>query len=108
MPVEEVAVYIAKHKAEAVKASLNRQQRQLPILAADTIVVLNKRIIGKPKDREDAVEILQSLSGNHHKVITGVVISYKDKLICFSDITDVEFHDLSKAQIEFYVDKNLL
>ena len=100
-----VAVYIAKHKAEAVKASLNRQQRQLPILAADTIVVLNKRIIGKPKDREDAVEILQSLSGNHHKVITGVVISYKDKLICFSDITDVEFHDLSKAQIEFYVDK---
>ena len=105
MPVEEVAVYIAKHKAEAVKASLNRQQRQLPILAADTIVVLNKRIIGKPKDREDAVEILQSLSGNHHKVITGVVISYKDKLICFSDITDVEFHDLSKAQIEFYVDK---
>lgn len=105
LPVEEVAVYIAKHKAEAVKASLNNEQKQLPILAADTIVVLGNRIIGKPKSREDAIEILQSLSGNHHKVITGVVISYIDQLVAFSDTTDVQFHELTKEQIEFYIDK---
>src|SRR6266542_2507758 len=64
LPVQEVAVYIARHKAEAVKATLNAENEKRIILAADTIVVLNERIIGKPKDREDAVEILQALSGN--------------------------------------------
>ncbi|HXL58827.1 MAG TPA: Maf family nucleotide pyrophosphatase [Chitinophagaceae bacterium] len=105
MPVEEVPVYIAQHKAEAVKQSLSNTKKQLPILAADTIVVLNEKIIGKPKNRNEAISILMSLSGNKHKVITGVVILSNDKIVSFADTTDVTFHQLAKKEIEFYVDK---
>lgn len=102
LPVQEIAIHIARNKALAIQHSNNRN---IPILAADTIVVLQNEIIGKPKDREDAVKILSRLSGNHHKVITGVVILKGDKEISFADVTDVEFHSLTQAQIEFYVDK---
>jgi septum formation protein len=99
---EEVAVYIARNKAIAV------QQKRNPgeiILAADTIVVLNDNIIGKPVHREEAITILLALSGEKHKVVTGVVIRKDEEEISFADITEVEFHDLSIEQIEFYVDK---
>ncbi|HXL56182.1 MAG TPA: Maf family protein [Chitinophagaceae bacterium] len=105
MPVKEVPVYIAQHKAEVVKQSLNNTHRQLPILAADTIVVLNEKIIGKPKVRGEAISILTSLSGNKHKVITGVVILCDHKIISFQDTTEVIFHRLTTKEIEFYVDK---
>jgi septum formation protein len=98
----EIAVHIAKNKALAVKESDNIT---IPILAADTIVVLQNEIIGKPKDREDAISILTKLSGNKHQVITGVVILTGDKEIAFADVTEVEFHHLTQTQIEFYIDK---
>jgi septum formation protein len=104
----EIAVYIAKNKALAIRKLLEGSEnppRVIPILAADTIVVLQNEIIGKPKNREDAINILTRLSGNHHKVITGVVILDGDNEISFADTTDVEFHALTKEQIEFYVDK---
>jgi septum formation protein len=103
--IEEVPVYIAKNKAETVKNSLDLTRRQMPILAADTIVVLDEKIIGKPKDRNEALNILTSLSGNRHKVITGVVILTDHHLISFEDTTEVIFHGLTKNEIEFYVDK---
>ena len=102
LKVDEVAVHIARNKALAV------QDKVTPgsvILAADTIVVLNNRIIGKPKDREDALSILNALAGKMHAVITGVVIRQQEKEIAFADTTDVLFHELSREQIEFYVDK---
>jgi septum formation protein len=102
LKVDEVAVHIARNKALAV------QDIVAPgaiVLAADTIVVLNTRIIGKPKNREDALSILSDLAGNKHAVITGVVIRQYEKEIAFADKTDVLFHDLSSEQIEFYVDK---
>jgi len=102
LSVEEIAIHIAKNKALAVKQANNIS---IPILAADTIVVLNNRVIGKPKDREDAIDILSDLSGQKHFVITGVVIIYGDEEISFADKTEVTFHTLSKAQIEFYIDK---
>ncbi|MFM2326309.1 MAG: hypothetical protein RIR31_511, partial [Bacteroidota bacterium] len=102
LPVQEIAVHIARNKALAIKQSNNIN---IPILAADTIVVLQSEIIGKPKDRDDAVNILSRLAGNHHKVITGVVLLNGDEEISFADVTDVAFHPLTKAQIEFYVDK---
>jgi septum formation protein len=105
MAIEEIPVYIAKNKAEKVKRSLDITNRQIPILAADTIVVLDKKIIGKPKDRNEAINILTSLSGNKHKVITGVVILSEQDLISFEDTTEVVFHQLAKNEIEFYVDK---
>lgn len=103
--VEEAAIHIAHNKAEAVKQILTEEQKQQTILAADTIVVLNNKIIGKPKDRNDAVEILISLSGEKHLVITGVVILNSHKTISFADTTEVTFNHLTKDQIEFYVDK---
>ena len=102
LKVEEVAIHIARQKAMAVRSMVNNDS---VILAADTIVVLNERIIGKPKNREDAINILSDLSGHPHKVITGVVIMLDKKEISFSDSTDVYFHELSHEQIKFYVDK---
>jgi septum formation protein len=102
LSVEEVAIHIARNKALVVKNTIETKQ---PILAADTIVVLGDRVIGKPKDREDAIAILTDLSGKEHAVITGVVILHSDKEIAFADKTTVAFHPLSKEQIEFYIDK---
>jgi septum formation protein len=102
LTIEEIAIHIARNKALVIKQSNNLAQ---PILAADTIVVLQNKIIGKPKDREDAINILSSLSGKQHLVVTGVVILHKEKEIAFAETTEVHFHELSQVQIEFYVDK---
>jgi len=99
---EEAAIHIAYNKVTAVSATANIT---IPILAADTIVVCNDQIIGKPKNKEDAVSILQMLSGNMHKVITGVCIYFNDQVITFSDITTVEFNTLALEQIEYYINK---
>lgn len=97
----ETAEYIAAQKAAAVA---NGRRANEVIIAADTIVVLDNEIIGKPKDREDAVAILTKLSNRVHKVITGVVIQQGNKVSQFSDVTDVVFHPLTQDQIIFYVD----
>ena len=102
LTADNIAIHIARNKALAVK---NSNDINIPILAADTIVVLKNEIIGKPKDREDAIAILSRLSGQLHRVITGVVILSGDKEIAFADTTEVVFHLLTKEQIEFYVDK---
>ncbi|MDB5277055.1 MAG: maf [Ferruginibacter sp.] len=102
LPPDEIAIHIARNKALAVE---QLHHPVLPILAADTIVVLKDEIIGKPACREDAIQILEKLSGQKHAVITGVVILKEGKEIAFADITEVEFHNLSIEQIEFYVDK---
>jgi septum formation protein len=102
LKVEDAAIHIARQKALVVQ---NETPPGSIILAADTIVVLKGRIIGKPKDKEEAVRILSDLSGQKHVVITGVVILQGEKEIGFADNTDVYFHELSKEQIEFYVDK---
>lgn len=106
MAVTDVPVHIAREKAIAVKqknTELNHAENI--IIAADTVVVLGNDIIGKPKDREDALDILSRLSGHKHQVITGVVILKGEKEIAFADITDVWFHPLTSEQIAFYVDK---
>jgi septum formation protein len=104
----EVATYIASNKAVAVKKNISdsiTNGEEQTILAADTIVVLNNRIIGKPSGREEAIQILSELSGKIHSVITGICILALNKKIIFADETKVEFHQLSQSQIEFYVDK---
>lgn len=99
---DAVAIHIARHKALAVQPGVPVDS---VILAADTIVVLNDRIIGKPKNRQDAIEILRDLSGSKHAVITGVIIRKGEEEIAFADATDVYFHHLTDEQIEFYIDK---
>ena len=102
MPVEAVPEYIAATKARAVQEKVTGEAI---ILAADTVVVLNNEIIGKPVDRNDAINILQRLSGHTHRVIKGVVIVQGNEQVSFADTSEVTFHPLSLAQIEFYVDK---
>lgn len=108
LKVEEIPVYIARQKAIEVKKYIVETGGEDPcktILAADTVVVLDTRIIGKPANRQDAISILQSLSGRAHRVITGVVILHAKGEISFYDITSVAFHALTAAQITYYVDK---
>jgi septum formation protein len=101
LSINEVPVYIARQKALAVQAE---RGPGFTILAADTIVVLKEKIIGKPKDKSEAMNILTALSGKKHEVITGVVIRRDEKEISFADTTEVWFHELSNEQIEFYID----
>ncbi len=107
--IEEVPEYIARQKALEVKKYLNEtfewSHNDKIILAADTVVVLDSKIIGKPKDREEAISILTALSGRIHDVITGVVLLHAQGETAFSNVTSVEFHQLTQKQIEFYVDK---
>ncbi|HSU28347.1 MAG TPA: Maf family nucleotide pyrophosphatase [Chitinophagaceae bacterium] len=98
----DAAIYIAMQKIKAVRPLV---KPGAIILAADTIVVWNGKIIGKPTDRDNAIEILETLSGQQHTVITGVALEKGEKSTRFSDSTEVSFHELTREQIEFYVDK---
>ncbi|HMZ46631.1 MAG TPA: Maf family nucleotide pyrophosphatase [Chitinophagaceae bacterium] len=102
LAIEEIPIHIARQKAFAVEQVIGKEKM---ILAADTLVVLHENIIGKPKDREDAIKILSNLSGNVHSVITGVVLLNGFKEIAFAVVTEVTFHTLTQEQIIFYVDK---
>ena len=108
MDVQDVPVHIAQKKAIAVQQKIiNEFPIHLGkwIIAADTIVVLENEIIGKPIDRADAISILQKLSGKTHRVITGVYLVNDSASSAFSETTLVHFHPLSLSQIEYYVDQ---
>jgi septum formation protein len=102
MDWKEIPIYVARKKAEAIRMRTSEVQM---IVAADTLVVLNGEVIGKPMDRADAIAILSRLSGQKHTVITGVVMTKGNKELAFADITEVLFHTLTYEQIHFYVDK---
>ncbi len=102
MPIPEVPVHIARNKALAVQHAIGPERL---IIAADTVVVLKDEIIGKPKDREDAIDILSRLAGNRHEVITGVALLKGGAEHTFADTTAVWFYDLTKSEIEGYVDR---
>lgn len=103
---EEIAIHIARGKARATLENklYDRYEANVPILAADTIVILHGQIIGKPTSREDAIRILTALSGQKHQVITGIVLLTREKEVSFADKTDVVFHSLTRDDIEYYVD----
>jgi septum formation protein len=108
MDVQDVPVHIAQKKAIAVQQKIKHEfpiHQGKWIIAADTIVVLENEIIGKPIDRADAISILQKLSGKTHRVITGVYIVNDLESRYFSEITLVHFHPLTLSQIEYYVDQ---
>lgn len=109
LSLADTAIHIARNKALSVQAHVKEAYHHeyigKTILAADTIVVLDNQVIGKPVNREDAIAILRSLSGQKHQVITGVVLLHKTGEIAFADCTEVSFHALTEEQIRFYVDK---
>lgn len=101
----EIAIHIAVNKARAVQKKFDMEKNSpLTILGADTVVVLENKIIGKPLNRQNAIEILSRLSGRIHKVITGVCILNGSEEKIFAEETEVVFHELSLVQIEYYVD----
>lgn len=100
MPVENVASFLAKKKAEFFRPSITEEI----VVTADTVVILDQRILNKPADREEAIEMLSTLSGRTHTVITGVCVLSREKELVFDDRTEVTFKSLTRDEIEFYVD----
>lgn len=99
---EDPSVYVqrmASTKAEAIAA----EHAQEVVLAADTIVVVGKQILGKPVDREDAKRILRTLSGKTHQVMTAVCIRKGAEQHLFTQVTNVTFAQLNEELIETYV-----
>jgi septum formation protein len=101
LPAHDVPKYLAELKA----IDMAKDYPERTILAADTLVLLNNKILGKPQNREDAIAMLQQLSEQTHTVVTGVCLWNKMEKISFSDQTDVRFHSLRLSEIEFYVDQ---
>lgn len=101
MPIEEVPQYLARQKAMAVQTA--RQSTDEWILAADTIVRLNGRILEKPADEEEARRMLGLLSGQTHTVITGVCLLKGDDCDVFTAMTKVHFGVLTQEEIAQYV-----
>ncbi|MCB9018402.1 MAG: septum formation protein Maf [Prevotellaceae bacterium] len=99
---EEIPLFLAKKKGAAYTSLLNDKTM---IITADTIVWHENRVLGKPKDRETALEMLRSMSGKTHKVFTGVCIKTILKEVTFVASSDVTFSTLAEEDIEFYVDK---
>ncbi len=98
LPVGEVAAYISAAKAKAFEP-----QPDGIILTADTVVIIDNQILGKPKDAQHAFEILQKLNGNMHQVITAFSIVHQNQITTYSDTTEVYFKTLSNQQILHYI-----
>lgn len=107
LPKESPEAYvrrIARIKAEVAAMRVSeRRMKALPIVAADTAVVLGRRILGKPADDAEALAILARLSGKPHRVLTAVAVVFQGKLAAALSDTRVEFRRLSPADIEAYV-----
>ena len=98
----DIPLYIAREKAEAYRPLL--QENEL-MITADTIVWLDGRVLGKPRDREDALQMLRDMSGRTHEVFTGVCLTTTAWQRSFMSQTEVRFAALTEDEIEWYVDK---
>ncbi|MCF8380634.1 MAG: Maf family nucleotide pyrophosphatase [Bacteroidales bacterium] len=97
----EIPVFLAELKSKAYSKPLKNNEI---LITADTIVWLEGKVIGKPIDRDDAMKILQKLSGNMHEVITGVCIRTSTKNICFHAHSEVWFSKISNEELNYYID----
>lgn len=102
LPAVKVSEYLSRLKGEAYSANIIDNEL---IITADTIVILDNKIYGKPKDEEDAINMLMELQGKTHTVATGVTVATKDKLVSFSTLTGVTFAEISKEEAAWYVNK---
>lgn len=98
LPAEEAAEFLAVRKAHAVA----QLRPDAAVIGADTTVLLDDLILGKPKDTEDCIKTLHLLSGREHKVITGVAIFFGGRSMSFSEETIVRFFHLSDSEIARY------
>ncbi len=98
LPVEEIPVYLARIKAEGHPL----QPHEL-LITADTIVVLDEQVLGKPEGEADAHRMLRSLSGRAHRVISGVCVTTAERTESFSDTSIVHFAELTDEEIDYYI-----
>lgn len=103
MDADEVAPYLAHQKALAAQPLLEGPADVL--LTADSVVILDGLIYGKPADYADAVRILSELSGRVHRVITGVCLMSSTQTRVFSEVSEVHFDPLSRAEIDYYIER---
>ena len=96
---EEAPVYLSELKAKAVAADYPDRV----VIGADTVVILDDAVLGKPRDEQDAVRMLRALSGKVHTVVTGCCIIKDGKRVAFSEVTRVEFYPLSDREISEYI-----
>ena len=101
LALEKVPEYLSGVKAEAFRDELKPDE---VLVTADTVVCIHDKILGKPTGREDAIRMLQELSGARHLVVTGVSVTTCTKQLSFSSFTNVFFKKLSIEEIEYYVD----
>lgn len=103
LPAEEVPGFLSRLKAQPYLDELRENE---VLITADTVVILNGKVIGKPQNEADAHRILTELAGHVHQVITGVTMCHYGKTPeTFSEVTEVEFDSLTKEEITYYVDK---
>jgi septum formation protein len=102
LPLEEVAGYLARKKAAAYTSLM---EDDTLLITADTVVLLHDRILEKPSGKEEAKRMLKDLSGETHRVVTGVCLTSKSKQVCFSDVAHVTFGLLTGEEIDYYVEK---
>lgn len=102
LTTEEVAEFVALKKASSYINNLNEDEL---MITADTVVVLEDKIYGKPNNKEEAKDMLRSLSGKTHRVISGVCLTSATKQTSFSVASDVEFSTLSNEEIEYYIER---
>lgn len=100
---DQVAIHIAEKKADHFSDLLDDPKNIL--ITADTLVLINGEILGKPEGKEGAVKMLEKLSGNMHQVVTGICIRSQEKSRSFTSWTDVYFKELSMEEIDFYLDQ---
>ena len=101
LPVDEVAAYLSRLKSESFPRELSDGE---VLITADTVVLLQDRILGKPSGREGAIGMLRDLSGRNHRVITGVTLRRRDGIETFDSRTEVWFKPLTDEEILYYVD----
>jgi septum formation protein len=101
LKAQQIPLYLSQLKAAQFK---NTVDENTVVITADTIVWINEKEIGKPKDYADAVNMLKTLSGNMHEVFTGVTLTSKNKSHSFFVTTKVFFKPLSEQEITYYLD----
>ncbi len=102
IPLVSIPLFLAKQKSHSI--DLVGFDDDIILISADTIVILDGEILGKPASEQEAKSMLQKISGKKHTVITGVCMRSKEKQVDFSSYTKVYFNELTKENIDFYVD----
>ena len=102
LPAAQVAEHLACRKAAAFP--IDTLDEDSVLVTADTVVVLDGRILGKPADRDEATQMLHSLSGRSHTVYTGVCLRSRQQQTAFTESTEVHFRQLEDTEIAYYID----